>query len=36
VLRPNRPIEDVYTAIFIYGVLSEDVVASAPAALSPS
>jgi hypothetical protein len=27
-LRPNRPIEDVYTAIFIYGVLSEDVVAN--------
>jgi hypothetical protein len=27
-LRPNRPIEDVYTAIFIYGVLSEDVAAN--------
>src|SRR3954453_1119861 len=27
-LRPNRPIEDVFTAIFIYGVLSEDVVAN--------
>ncbi len=27
-LRPNRPIEDVYEAIFIYGVLSEDVVAN--------
>ena len=27
-LRPNRPIEDVYTAIFIYGVLSEDVIAN--------
>jgi hypothetical protein len=27
-LRPNRPIEDVYTAIYIYGVLSEDVVAN--------
>src|SRR3954451_17050709 len=27
-LRPNRPIEDVYTAIFIYGVISEDVVAN--------
>ena len=27
-LRPGRPIEDVYTAIFIYGVLSEDVVAN--------
>src|SRR2546423_3147354 len=27
-LRPNRPVEDVYTAIFIYGVLSEDVVAN--------
>jgi hypothetical protein len=27
-LRPKRPIEDVYTAIFIYGVLSEDVVAN--------
>ena len=27
-LRPNRPLEDVYTAIFIYGVLSEDVVAN--------
>jgi hypothetical protein len=27
-LRPNRPIEDVFTAIFIYGVVSEDVVAN--------
>ena len=27
-LRPNRPIEDVYMAIFIYGVISEDVVAN--------
>jgi hypothetical protein len=27
-LRPDRPIEDVYTAIFIYGVLSEDVIAN--------
>jgi hypothetical protein len=27
-LRPNRPIEDVYKAIFIYGVLSEDVIAN--------
>ena len=27
-LRPNRPLEDVYTAIFIYGVLSEDVIAN--------
>ena len=27
-LRPNRPIEDVFTAIFIYGVISEDVVAN--------
>jgi hypothetical protein len=27
-LRPNRPIEDVFTAIFIYGVLSEDVIAN--------
>ena len=27
-LRPNRPIEDVYAAIFIYGVISEDVVAN--------
>jgi len=27
-LRPNRPLEDVYTAIFIYGVISEDVVAN--------
>ena len=27
-LRPGRPIEDVYTAIFIYGVLSEDVIAN--------
>jgi hypothetical protein len=28
-LRPGRSLEDVYTAIFIYGVLSEDVVANA-------
>ena len=27
-LRPGRPIEDVYTAIFIYGVITEDVVAN--------
>jgi hypothetical protein len=27
-LRPNRPLEDVYTAIFVYGVISEDVVAN--------
>jgi hypothetical protein len=27
-LRPRRPLEDVYTAIFIYGILSEDVVAN--------
>jgi hypothetical protein len=27
-LRANRPIEDVYMAIFIYGVISEDVVAN--------
>jgi hypothetical protein len=27
-LRPNRPLEDLHTAIFIYGVLSEDVVAN--------
>jgi hypothetical protein len=27
-LRPNRPLEDVYAAIFIYGVLSEDVIAN--------
>jgi hypothetical protein len=27
-LRPGRPLEDVYTAIYIYGVLSEDVVAN--------
>jgi hypothetical protein len=27
-LRPNRPLEDVYTAIYIYGILSEDVVAN--------
>lgn len=27
-LRPGRPFEDVYTAIFIYGILSEDVVAN--------
>lgn len=27
-LRPGRPIDDVYTAIFIYGILSEDVVAN--------
>jgi len=27
-LRPGRTLEDVYTAIFIYGILSEDVVAN--------
>jgi hypothetical protein len=27
-LRPGRPMEDVYAAIFIYGILSEDVVAN--------
>jgi hypothetical protein len=27
-LRPNRPLEDVHTAIYIYGILSEDVVAN--------
>ena len=27
-LRPNRPLEDIYAAIFIYGVISEDVVAN--------
>jgi ribonucleotide reductase beta subunit family protein with ferritin-like domain len=27
-LRPGRPLEDVYSAIFIYGILSEDVVAN--------
>lgn len=27
-LRPGRPIEDVYVAIFIYGILSEDVLAN--------
>ncbi len=27
-LRPGRPLEDVYAAIFIYGVLSEDVAAN--------
>ncbi|MGH3008581.1 MAG: hypothetical protein ACRDLM_04145 [Gaiellaceae bacterium] len=27
-LRPNRPLEDVYLAIFIYGVISEDVAAN--------
>ena len=27
-LRPNRPLEDVYMALFIYGVISEDVVAN--------
>ena len=27
-LRPHRPLEDVYAAIFIYGVISEDVVAN--------
>ncbi|HEY2327169.1 MAG TPA: hypothetical protein VGH52_06765 [Gaiellaceae bacterium] len=27
-LRPGRPISDVYIAIFIYGILSEDVVAN--------
>jgi hypothetical protein len=28
-LRPGRPLDDVYAAIFIYGVLSEDVAANA-------
>jgi hypothetical protein len=32
-LRPGRSIEDVYTAIFIYGVLSEDVVANSDVVL---
>jgi hypothetical protein len=27
-LRPGRPLEDVYAALFIYGILSEDVVAN--------
>ncbi len=27
-LRPSRPVADVYAAIFIYGVISEDVVAN--------
>ena len=27
-LRPGRPLEDVYTAIFVYGILSEDVIAN--------
>jgi hypothetical protein len=27
-LAPNRPVQDVYTAIFAYGVISEDVVAN--------
>jgi catechol 2,3-dioxygenase-like lactoylglutathione lyase family enzyme len=27
-LRPSRPLEDVYTAIFTYGILGEDVVAN--------
>jgi len=27
-LRPNRPLADLYTVLFIYGVLSEDVVAN--------
>jgi hypothetical protein len=27
-LRPGRPVEDVYTAIFIYGILSEDIIAN--------
>src|SRR5262249_29487985 len=27
-LGPNRPVEDLYTAIFVYGVISEDVVAN--------
>ena len=27
-LQPNRPLRDVYTAIFIYGILSEDVIAN--------
>jgi len=28
-LRPGRPLADLYSAIFIYGILSEDVVANA-------
>ncbi len=27
-LRPGRPLDDVYAAIFIYGILSEDVIAN--------
>jgi len=27
-LRPGRPIEDVFVAIFVYGIISEDVVAN--------
>jgi hypothetical protein len=27
-LQPRRPLEDVYAAIFIYGILSEDIVAN--------
>jgi len=27
-LRPGRPLDDIYTAIFIYGILSEDVIAN--------
>ncbi len=32
-LRPGRPIEDLYTAIFVYGVISEDVVANSDVVL---
>ncbi len=32
-LRPGRALEDVYTAIFIYGILSEDVVANSDVVL---
>jgi ribonucleotide reductase beta subunit family protein with ferritin-like domain len=32
-LRPGRPLENVYTAIFIYGILSEDVVANSDVVL---
>ena len=32
-LRPNRPLADVFTAIFIYGILSEDVVANSDVAI---
>ena len=32
-LRPGRPLEDLYTAIFVYGILSEDVVANSDVVL---